>query len=103
MSKSAKLSTLATTFFLFIIFSKVQLPMWWLINKRYVQLSSSGGGTRILVLYTCMTRGFQNIPLSRFALSRKKIVHPILPSSKIFVGNKISKLEEFKKITPKHP
>ena len=28
-------------------------------------------GTQILVLYTCVTRDLQNIPQSRFSLSRK--------------------------------
>ena len=34
------------------------------------KVNDRGRGTQILMLHLCMTRGFQNIPLSRFAFSR---------------------------------
>ena len=45
MPKSGKSATLATTFFLFsLFFSKVQLPIWRLINKSLWKDEKSYGG-----------------------------------------------------------
>ena len=42
-------------------------PRWEVDSDEVLRVGMQhgvGGGTRLLALYTCMTRGFQNIPYS---------------------------------------
>ena len=39
-----------------------EAPMQMLTTEKYIAARAWGGATQIVVLYTCMTRGFQNIP-----------------------------------------
>ena len=68
---------------------------------------AQGGGTQILVLYTCVTRSFQNIPFrikicsfeEKYPLTRifLQFCTSFYPLNKIFGGNTFGGIEEFEK------